>query len=222
MNILGTIFLAIVGLLELVFAIYLFTRYEKSKSITFFALFALSVSGWVLANSFGIFIPQGIFDVIGRMSFLFSSFIFPLLYLFILEHPYPVTNVHSRFIFFTFLPSVIISLIIFFSNSIVQGFIQVSYGETIYGNLFPCFSLFIICWFLLILAEMFYKRRKLDHLHRWQMSLLLIAIVISGIFGITFTILLPSVFNIRFAYWLGPASSVIWLGFMWVIIRRKT
>lgn len=222
MNEIGTILLTIIGIAELVFTVYIFTRYERSRAIVLFGFFSLCVSAWVITNAVGAFTPTpGVLDFIGRSTFLFASFLFPLLYLFILEFPFPAVQLHPRFIIFSFAPSIVISALALFSKSLIEGFIQEPFGQTIYGYNFWIFTVFEVGFFLLVVFEMAFRAKKLEGHQRWQMLMLLYAIVFSGIVGLLFTLILPSIFDVRFVYWVGPLASVIWLVFMWGVIAKK-
>lgn len=188
-----------------------------------FGLSALMVGGWVLSNGIGVLFARGSLmdDLFGRATFAFSILIFPVMYLFVQAYPFATFKINYRFIIFLFsLPAAIVGLL-FFSKSLIIGFEQVQYGPTIYGNIFLLYAAYIIAMFIFIGTEILIKMPKLDNLHRRQLTYFLIAILISGIFGMMFNLILPYFFESRYLFWLGPASSVIWLGLMWKVVKEK-
>lgn len=219
----GFYILLVIGILELLFGLYFLIRYEKSMVSILFGLSALMVGGWVLSNGIGVLFARGSFmdDLLGRATSAFSALIFPIMYLFVQAYPFATFKINKRFIVFLFsLPIALVGLI-FFSKSLIIGFEKIQYGPTIYGNLFLLYTAYIVSMFIFISTEILIKLPKLDNLHRRQLSYFFIAILISGIIGMMFNLILPYFFNARYLFWLGPASSLIWLGLMWKVVKQK-
>ncbi|MFH2097410.1 MAG: histidine kinase N-terminal 7TM domain-containing protein [bacterium] len=217
------IILISVGVLDLIFAIYLFNRYQKTASIIFFGFFALFVSLWVLSNAFGLVFEPGssLVEYIWRTAFVSAVLLFPFLYLFVLSYPLPPFQINWRLILFALSPAIIMSVLIYSTDSFIIGFANSRFGTTEFGSAYVFYTWFIILIYILILVEMINKVRRLDGLHKKQMQYFLYAILIAGVIGILFNLVLPYFFDLEVNYWIGPASSIIWLGFMLYVIRRR-
>lgn len=211
-----------VGLLEVVFTVYIFRRYYQTASIRYFGLFTLCVAGWVLTNGIGLLLPRGSIgeEIIYRFSFLFAAFMFPLLYLYILSFPYPSERISPRFIFFLFLPPGLLTLFILASKSLVVDFEHTSLAWTIFGPDYWIYSAFTISMFIIVLVETFRKIRGLDDPHRYTMRMIFLSVLVAGVIGFTNHLILPYFFKIQTLGWLGPGASLIWLGMMGRIVYK--
>jgi len=217
------ILLTIIGLLELGFALYIFTKYQRSQAITFFGLAVLFISGWVLTNGDGMLLTPGsaAFELVGKATFAFAAFIFPFFYLFIIAFPYQSAQIGRRLVFFVLLtPAVIIGLL-FFTDSLIKDFGNTHVGTPLYGPYFILYVIYCLLIYGLIFVEIFLKMPRLEGMRRWQMKLLMIAFFFSGVIGLMVNLILPYFSEIQLNYWLGPASSFILLGLIWYIVIRK-
>lgn len=217
------IILLVVGILELIFTIYLFVRYERSPAITAFSFLSLCVTGWVLTNGIGLFFARGGFaeDITYRFSFIFAMFLFSTLYIFVLLFPYPKLQIDGRRLLFMLMPSAILTPFIIWSHAFVVGFKPTSSANTIFGNDYWIYSVYIIFMFFLAMIEIINRIKQLEGIQKWRMRVIYYALLFSGIIGFSNHLILPYIFQIDASASLGPGSSVIWLGSMWYIIKKK-
>lgn len=219
----GIFLLLLIAIIEGYLTYYIFRRYQRTKAILFFGLFTAFVALWVLANGLPNLFPVESWpaDFLQRVSFLFAAFIFPFLYFYILLHPYPIQEVNFRFIFFVCLAPLITSLGVLFDKNIVIGFVDSYARPTIYGETFWIYAVQILLFALIIPIEIYRKMKRMDGYYRYQFKMLLIAYLICGALGLSMNLILPFFFEIKINYWLGPASSIIWVGMVWWVINRK-
>lgn len=212
-----------IGILDFIFGVYIFTRYERELRIIMYGLFALMVSGWVFCNGLGLLFEGGghINEALGRAAFVFAAFIFPFMYLFSILFPFPSVRINSRFIILTLLPALMLSLLVIFSDTLIKGFDQTRYSQTISGEGFWLYILYIVFFFGLILVELIDKFRRSDGIHRWQLKNLISTVALSGIIGIFAVLILPYVWYFDSLSWIGPSSSIIWLGGSMYIVMKK-
>src|SRR3990167_6388531 len=156
------IVLLVVGVLELIFTIYLFVRYERSPAITAFSFLSLCVTGWVLTNGIGLFFTRGGFveDIMYRFSFIFAMFLFSLLYIFVLLFPYPKLQIDGRRLLFMLMPSAILTPFIIWSHALVEGFERTSSANTIFGNDYWIYSIYIFIMYILAMTEIINRIKK--------------------------------------------------------------
>ncbi|USN53791.1 MAG: hypothetical protein H6760_01315 [Candidatus Nomurabacteria bacterium] len=219
----GVYLLLVIAGLELWLTIYIFTRYQRTKAIFFFGLFTACVTGWVLTNSIPLLFSYSSWqsDFLQRLSFSFAAFIFPFLYYYILLHPFPSIDINKRFILFTSLPAFFVSIATLFDKNFVIGFYDTSVRATIYGDSFWMYAVVMLLFAILIPVEIILKRRRLDGYYRYQFKLLFSAYLFSAAVGLLINLILPYFFDLKINYWLGPASSIIWVSMVWWVINRR-
>jgi hypothetical protein len=214
------IFLLVVGLLQLGLAMYFFWKYVRTPTILTFGFVVLSISGWVLTNGIGLWLPRdGVaIDFIFRSSYLFAVFIFPLLYLFVLQFTY-VTVITWRHITALLIPPVILSALIYGSNNLVIGFSNGSRVDVLFGGDFWVYTFYLLFMFTLILYELFRSIKKSEGLRRWQLNMFFLGTLGSGVIGLSMNLIFPIV-GWLVPNWIGPGFSFVWLGFVWRIIAK--
>ncbi|USN53790.1 MAG: hypothetical protein H6760_01310 [Candidatus Nomurabacteria bacterium] len=218
------ILLSVVGLLELAFGIYLIVRYVRTSSIVFFALFVFFLSLWVLTNAAAFVIPihNVFFDIDSKLSFVFAILLFPALYLYVINFPIPTILINWRLILFVFTAPILLSTMILGSGTVVFGFDKLIENQpTIFGEAFWAYSFYMLFMYAIILFELIRQINKSKGSHRWYAQILFFAVFISGAIGLLFNLVLPSMFDIRIAYWIAPSSSIIWLALVWWATQRK-
>ncbi|MFA6512443.1 MAG: histidine kinase N-terminal 7TM domain-containing protein [Patescibacteria group bacterium] len=213
----------IIGLFDFGFASFIFTRYQRESRIIMYGMFALMVGGWVLLNGVGLLFERGgaTSDFFGRSAFVFAAFIFPFMYVFSVLFPFPSARIDGRFVFLALLPAILLSALAYFTDALIQGFDLTRYAQTIPGEGFWLYVLYILIFFGLILAELLGKFRRSDGIHRWQLKYLIIVIALSGFIGIITVLILPYIWYFDSLAWIGPCSSIIWLGgSMYIVMKR--
>lgn len=213
------IFLVVVGAAEVILSIFFFTRYRTQSLIYNPGWFTLSIALWVLSNGLFFIFPNGSLsqELVGRITYIPAAFIFPLMFFYSVN--YPVPRYAARPLLFALLGPTIVMSILAFSNSFITGFSTGRLSTTQYGPDFWVYVLFIIIWFLILLAELTMKFRSLVEIQRKVIGVLLLGLIVSGIIGILFNMFLPYVSGLTTMQWVGPGASIIWLGLVgWVLI----
>ncbi|MFH2097411.1 MAG: histidine kinase N-terminal 7TM domain-containing protein [bacterium] len=215
--------LMVVGLIALGLAIYIFTRYQQTTAIKIFGLLALSDAGWILFNGLGLIMDRGgqTMPFFFRMTYVFSSFLFALLFLFTLHYPYKRFEINWRFNILLFSVPTLISGLVLFSDGIIMGFDQARLPQSLEGSIYWVFALYVILLFVWILIELINKIRSEQGMYKWHLNMFFWGILLSGIIGILFNLVIPLIIDVSVPNWIGPSASIIWLGLMVCVIRRR-
>lgn len=215
--------LGIIGIVALCLGIYFLTKYQRSPAIIAFAMACISIGGWVLTNGPTLALDTAgkAYDLLTRLAWVFASLIFIFLYLFMIWYPLPSEKISSRFLTALFLPFVLISLLVYGSDNIIEGFNPSKYGSTIYGPDYWIISIYLFILFALIIFESIRKLKVLDGIHLLVMRFVFWGTLISGVIGLVNNIVLPYYFKIETVSWLAPFMSMVWLGCVgWVLMRK--
>jgi len=215
--------LSIIGVLEILLGLYVLSTYEKSGAIIAFGLLSLCIGLWVLSNGPTLLLERGslTLDLVTRSAWIFALLTFHFILLFVFLYPYPTYEINTRFLIFLFIPAAILSLLIYFSKSLVVGFDSTSQANTVFGPDYWLVLLYFVFIFIFSLIEGMRKIKRLDGIHRSVMGLFLAGIFLSGVIGLTSHLILPYVFKIEPPLWIGPGASAIWLGLMgWILVKK--
>lgn len=217
------VFLSIIGLLEFILAIFIFIKYQKNAAITAFGFFTLGVSGWVLANGPTLLLPNSniLYDPIIRLAFIFPLFFLNFFYLFVTNYPYPDPQQGRKSLLFIFLPTIVFSLLIFFSRSLVIGFNNTPKGESNYGPDYWIYSFYLFFIFTFSVFEVILKINKVDGVHKKNLRIFSVAVFVSGLIGFLSHIILPYFLHVSTPVWVGPGSSLIWLVSIGYVLFKK-
>ncbi|MFH0952587.1 MAG: histidine kinase N-terminal 7TM domain-containing protein [Patescibacteria group bacterium] len=210
--------LIIIGIIELFLGFFIFFRYQKQKIPLFYSLFIFGVAIWVIGNGLAYI---GDLDFWARVTYVGATLLAAFFVLFTMVFPYQ-EKVINRGIKLLLLALVLVfSITIFIDGWFVESFTDVFGREgNNFGLLYYPFMIYIpalLAWGILLLVNKF---KKSDGIHRWQLKYLLVGVIFSGVFGLNFNLILPAL-GVSYLGYIGPGSSIIWLGFTTYIILKK-
>jgi len=192
------------------FLVYRKTGAHRRVNLTF-SILSWSGAGWGLSILMEYVIKQSPSILFwGRMSFATSAFIPSAFLLFTLLFPREQRSINTGHIFFLGLPAV------FFSGLSFTDQIVVSLGQGPkmfnYGWLHPFFTIYLVSYIfigLVVLTQTYARSVGIDRL---QIKYCLLGMFFSSSLGVIANLILPMA-GISSFNWLGPAFTMIMLGF---------
>lgn len=214
----GTL-LFLIALAELIIGLRFLFRYQRSASTTFYGLFCLGVAVYVGANGFG-YLTGNVFigDRVGWAGgALTAAFFLPFSYSF------PIQKKSYSELF----PWVVWPFLIFFLGTLFSDlFFKTTEGDfktgyqTATGPYFWFYLLFFFCYWGLALVNLARSYRFSDGIHRWQIRMILIGIIVSLSVSSVFDIMLP-LFTVSHFGYIGSLMTSAWLGVTaYILVRR--
>lgn len=195
---------------------------HKSATNRIFFLLTITINAWAVSNYFSLQYQNpsiALFWI--RIVMVFAFIMFPLLYL--LSHTFPspkilLSKTKLWLIIFLTLSVTLLSLTpAVFRNAILspQGNIT-----PIPGPIMPLYALCVITFLSLTIYTLFYKRKYASPSLRSQLDLMLTGISLTFILAVVTNFLLVIIFQFTNLVSLGPAYSLILVGFISVAIIR--
>ncbi|MFC1662826.1 histidine kinase N-terminal 7TM domain-containing protein [Patescibacteria group bacterium] len=221
----GNFLLIPIAAVEFILALYILVRKTRSEISISFGLFALFVAFWVFSNGFGyISVDESLKWFWWNFTFIAALFILATFLLFSWVFPFKEKIITIKNYLILFVPTIIFILVIIFTDLFIKGFEYEAPYQIFYGSAYHLFAFYFIAFWGWAFINLYKKFRHSDGIHRWQLKYLLIGVIISSAFGITTNLLLPWIGQgqVNSYDFIGPASSVAWLGFASYIIFRKT
>lgn len=215
-------FLAAIAALELLLAIVLMYRYRRSEIVTTFVLFILSVVLWVGSIALFFLVDSTIAIAMARLYYVAAAGIALFYVFFAVVFPFRSIRLTGLRVVLVTLPFVVVSLITTLTDWLVKSFVVVgNTREIIWGSFYHEYAVYFLIYWIIGTWFLAQKFRRSDGVHFWQLKYLLYGITVSSIMGIGFDLLLPWFGNYTLI-WIGPLSSIVWLGFTTYIIFRRT
>jgi len=213
----------LVGIGELLLAIYFWVTNSKSEIRRVMAFLALSLSLWVLFNGiFGVHLPTKLHSVIFTAPYVFGVFILSFLFHFSVVYPLKTFSFDRLHATFLYAIASIFSFAILFSTTIVDRFFVHDNGSIgiIGGPLYGLYNFYLSVLMLLSLALIVYKYRQIQGIPKRNVQLILWSSIITGV-----PAFITSVFHLAptfpYNFLIGPIASGFWLVAVTVIIRRS-
>lgn len=209
------IILLIVAVLELWLGLYILFRSPRDPINKSFILLTGAILLWVISNALIAFISNlVIVELLFRLAYVGGVFIGLFFLLFTAYFPYRTFQVPKRTMFFIALPSLALSFVLLFSDSIMSG-LTVVRGVNV-AKLEPLFVLYLIyflvyfIWTFLILYKKFIRS---DGIHRWQLKYVLLSTTIPFAISLVTDVILPWISGVPVAItiFFGSESSIVWL-----------
>lgn len=216
------IILLVIAALELLFVYYLWHTRSKGHVLYSFAGFAVSVVVWVGGNGLHRLVLTNkaafFWTDVNHMAamliaifFLYFSWAFPCL----------VASIKIKKVVLLIAPAVIFFCLMFFTNTIIQDVTGPNNNRyQVNGPLYHLYAVVFLAYFISALTNLFKRYKSSGGDQKWQLGALLIGLIGSGTFGTLFDLFLPWFGGPQYFY-IGPESSVIWLGFVSYIVFSK-
>lgn len=206
---LSSIFTLYVILANLVLGFFVLLQNVKSRINVSFCLVTACVAFW----AFGVSTvwhstnPETLL-LIGRLTFLFVSFLPALLFLFVKSFPKEIKPLGI------FQWGMIILPIIIWPILILQGMVLSHVAQIgssvyrVYGPAYPFFLAYYLIYFAVFFYELYFKQKLFIGISRTQVKYVLLGFGLSGIIGLTTNLILPF-YGIGTLSFIGPNASLI-------------
>jgi len=212
----------LVGLGELILAGYFWKTHSGNEIRKVMAFLSLSTAGWTISNTYvAQFISEPVVTFELRVIHFFGIYIVSTLLHLSIIFPFKKRIFDGLHTLLFYVPSIIISYIIFFTNAITLGYVpQYLSGKTIGGSLFDLYNIYLTIYYFVAVIILFTKLKRSDGINRSNTILFLYAVLISGIPAMVFNVWYALVDQVPSAL-VGPLVSSIWLGITAYILIRK-
>lgn len=221
----GNFALIPIAILELILGIYILSRRPRSAVSVSFAILCFSVALWVFGNGLGFILEiSNLKWVLYNMVFLAASMIAGSFLYFSWIFPFKSKIIRLRDYLLVILPVIFFGATLIFTDWFIKG---MDYSQRItqyyFGFLYHVFAVYFIFFWVGAFINLIIKYRKSDGIHRWQLKYLLWGVALSSIFGMGYNLIIPWVtgLTVQTYDFIGPGSSIIWLGMVSYIIWKK-
>lgn len=206
---LNSIFTLYVILANLVLGTFVISQNFKSKANISFFLITICVAFW----AFGVSTvwhstrPEALLFV-GRLTFLFVSFLPALLLLFVKSFPREIKPLNNFQWGMVILPIIIWPVLIMQSHVLKQVALAGASVNRVYGPAYPIFLAYYLVYFAIFFYELYLKQKALSGTSRTQVRYVLLGFGASGLIGLTTNLILPF-YGIGTLSFIGPNASLI-------------
>lgn len=215
----------LVGIGELILAIYFWVTNSRNEIRRVMALLAFSTGAWVVCSAFAAYRPESpLMLSVNRSIYVFGVFLITALLHLAIIFPYPTfrfDRVHGYLIYF---PAAVFSFIALFTKTVVEGITQVNnaVGKLNYGEVTPIINIFIFLVFILSIILLVKKYKKVDGFLRQNILFFVLALILGGLPALYVDIIFPT-FSLKGEpnFLIGVMGSGLWLFMTAYIISRR-
>lgn len=212
----------IIGIGELLLALYFWRTNSGSRIRWTVGLVALSMGMWVLLNVLTSYTERtALTDALVPILFFSVVILFLSILHLCLEFPYPMFRVDRLHILLLYAPAAIFAHVLFFTNGIVRDY-QLdpsSPGYVIPGDFYPVFAGLIAIGLVASISLLIWKARRTEGVFRRNVLLVLCSFLIPGLPGLYFVLTREAV-GASYNSLITPIVSGVWLGITGYIVFR--
>lgn len=216
----------LVGIGELILAVFFWATHSKSEIRKVMALLALSTGLWVITSGLTAYrSSDGFIAFTNGMVFLSGALLINLLLQLTLIFPFPIIRFDRLHRILLYIPVLIFGLIAFFTNGLQLGSTGSARnaGQVIPGPVYWVYNVYVLLLYVTIVLLLVWRSRRLDGYHRYINNSLLLGVTIGGIpavfVDLVVPLFFPSLLEINYLY--GVIFTGVWLGTTTFIITRK-
>ncbi len=219
------IILLFIGLVILVTVLGIIVYINSHKQVLnqVFLIFIALVDFWVISNLLS-HIPFNKWALLGaQLGIIGPAWIPPVLLIFSYIFCYDLNRFRERrkFIYLTFIPSILISLFTFSRYNVVSLEVTPEGNFFTPGVLYYYFITFFIVSSIIIITYLIKAYKNSTGVKHLQAIYIIFSIVFTIIIGLIFTAILPF-FNIKKTTFVGPFSTVFFIGFTsYAIVKHR-
>lgn len=213
-----------IGIGELILAGYFWVTNSKNEIRQVMALLAFSTGMWVILSALIAYMQDALNAlVVGRAVYVFGAFLVTTIVHLALVFPKQIIHIDRYFTWLLYLPATLLSIITLGTDAIISGtrVLEGYPGEPISGSVYPIYNLYLLVLFFLALLIFFKQRKQSDGQHRKNLTIVLSAFAIGGLPAVYLDLVTPFISDKPENFLLGNISTVIWLGAITYIIRKK-
>lgn len=218
--VIGYILLAL-ALAEFILGLFFLTRYKNQQSTFWFGLFCIGSGIYVGANGLGYI--SSVYFIGERVGWLGGMLATTTFFPFSLSFPFPQRN-FRELVPWVVWPAAVFSAGILFSDAFVMGHGAAKYYTgymTQPGKLFWFMIVVFIFYWSWSLTNLFRTFQKSDGIHRKNLNLIIVGILISLLISVFFDIVLPLVTVSSYGY-VGSIMTSAWLGVTsYILVAKK-
>src|SRR3989344_6119136 len=213
--------LSLVAIADFLIALVSYFQSKKSQTNRAYALFALAVTIWGGSLALFLWTPNvWILDFLARLIYFSGGTIAPAFYYFTkLFQSSESEKIEKKNIL---IPVIVIFILYFFSDSILKNYIITPSGARgySYGPLWFLFDIYLFGFFALALYELLKKYRSIkDSALRIQITYITLGTYIVLPVATVTNILSPYFGQFNFL-WVGPTTTIIWVGLITYAIAK--
>ncbi len=206
---LETTSLVISGLINLILAVVIGIRKDKTKDTIFFLLFSISVLGWVLSRLlYEVTTDKALYQS-AQLLYFCATYIPLFLLLFISSFPRKEHSYTKGKLSLIIIPSIISGILCWVPGAVINSVYVNADGlkAITFGWAYWFYFFYIITYFLMGIVKMIIKHRGASGAEKNQLEIVFISILVSSSVGMFANLILPTI-NIFEFFWVGPLFSV--------------
>ncbi len=187
------------------------------------SFFALVTGFWVISTAAASYNTSISGITWYRSAHVFGPFLVTTLFVFATQFPVSTWRLDKLHYVFIYAPATLFSLIIMSSTEFLAGFTATSTdsGSWFGGSIYWLYSLLLLCFYLATVIVLVTKYRIVDGIHRKNLTIVFVSIVLGG-FPAIVTDVLFSLFTNEGRYAIvGSLMTVFWLGITSYIVLKK-
>lgn len=213
----------LVGIGELILALYFWLTNSKNEIRRVMALVSFFVGIWVLSIASTVAFP----DIFHRglmldITYLFGSLLTTAVLLLTFVFPYRNTQLNIWHAVFLFVPSFIFSLMLFWSDAIVETYSMSGLsGEYKEGPIFYVFGIILTLQFITSVYLLLQRMRQATGMHRKLITMMIAGLCLGGLPAVYFNLVSPIWTGYGTFPFIGTMSTVIWLGLITYAVSKK-
>ncbi len=207
----------LVGIGELILAIYFWATNSKSEIRRVMAILAFATAGWGITNA----MTNSEYSLVGVLPFVFGALLLTAMVHFAIVFPYRKFTFDRLHVLGLYLPWAFFSYLLLWTRVVVADMYLVNNaGYTTGGSIFPAFNFYLALLYFLGLGLIIWKLTKLEGVAKKNTMIIFFSLLIAGLPGVFFAIF-HFMENVPYNYLYGPISSIVWLGATTYIVRKK-
>lgn len=214
----------LVGVGELVLAIYFWATNQKNEIRRVMALLAFATGMWVLLSAAIAYQPENAVKLfLNDLIYVCGGFVLTAFLHFSIIYPYPrfyFDNLHATLLY---VPAVLFSAIALTTRTIVSQSIggETIAGQVVGGPVFPIYNSYYAILFLSGLCILIRKIAATDGYVRRNLKLVVFAFALGGLPAVYLDLVAPFLNLPNPNYLVANIATVVWLGTVTYIITRK-
>lgn len=214
----------LVGIGELILAIYFWATNSRNEIRRVMALLAFATGVWVVlsaVNAYRMESSTALF--INNLIYVFGALLVTAFLHFTIVYPYPRIRFDELHAALLYLPVSLFSIIALTTTTIVSRTVgsETHAGDVIGGPIFPIYNAYFALLFLVGLSMLIRKITVTDGTMRRDLKLVVFAFALGGLPAVYLDLVIPF-FNLSNPNFLiGNLATVIWLGMTTYIITRR-
>lgn len=215
----------LVGMGELLLAIFFWVTHSKSEIRKVMALMAFSMATWTLVNTFTAYRSSGAFLILSNQStYIFGAFLLTSFVHLAIIFPYKLLQFDRLHAILLYVPASLLSIIAITSNTVVNGVYvtgQYDAGQIVGGPLFSLYNIFLAVLFVIGLSILYLQIQRTDGMRKRNVKLVFWSILLGGLPGVYLDLIAP-VFGLPLVNFLyGNLATAIWFSITTYIVTKK-